>query len=520
MARTLWIIFPEELTIMAKANIARQQGDNFQARIFWLKASALLDPDSPVVKVAYETGPKGFDDIQIVYAPDVAEKDYRGEPILRRYIQCKYHTTAGQFGYEDLTDKTFINASRYSLLERAYMVQTEHAPDGVGCRFELMTNWRFKPKDPLMRLIRKSAGEIDLNTLFDDTTDVSRMGKVRKTWCEHLGIDHAALEHLARVFTINEQPDSLEGLKQQLDDRFAAVGMKRISASESGYIYDDLVTKLLAQGRIEFDRDSFREMCQGEGLMEHKTKQKSIPPIGIRSFMHQIDNLEDRCKKLLDLVPYFDGRYIRDEADWGKLMPLMRSFLLEEARISDNLRLILDIHSSLAFAVGTVLNVKCGKHIEIEQRFGGRHLWSMDDQQLQESWPEFVLAEKVVGNDGNEVAVAIGLTHEISENVQKYVESKLDRTGRILSFSPKGDPSQQSVICGRHAFSLAEKVVRRLRELRNEETPIDKVHIFIAGPNAFTFFLGQQQQAIGSCSVYEYDFEGGKGGGYSLGISL
>ena len=44
--------------------------------------------------------------------------------------------------------------------------------------------------------------------------------------------------------------------------------------------------------------------------------------------------------------------------------------------------------------------------------------------------------------------------------------------------------------------------------------------VFIAGPNAFTFFLGQHQQALGPVSSYEWDFDGQRGGGYSLGLSV
>jgi hypothetical protein len=40
---------------MAEAVVARQQGDNFQARLFWLNAAQLLDPASAVRRVAYET---------------------------------------------------------------------------------------------------------------------------------------------------------------------------------------------------------------------------------------------------------------------------------------------------------------------------------------------------------------------------------------------------------------------------------------------------------------------------------
>ena len=41
---------------MARSIVARRHGDDFQARLFWLHAASLLDPHSPVIKVAYETG--------------------------------------------------------------------------------------------------------------------------------------------------------------------------------------------------------------------------------------------------------------------------------------------------------------------------------------------------------------------------------------------------------------------------------------------------------------------------------
>lgn len=43
---------------MTDANVARHQGDDFQARLFWLKATALLDPKSNVVRVSYELDQK------------------------------------------------------------------------------------------------------------------------------------------------------------------------------------------------------------------------------------------------------------------------------------------------------------------------------------------------------------------------------------------------------------------------------------------------------------------------------
>src|SRR5437667_8038583 len=105
---------------MAQANIARRNGDDFQARLFWWSAVCLLDPRSPVIKVAYETGPKAFDDIQVDYDPKRPMTDGKGQLIYRRHFQSKWHTTAGTFGYEDLADPQFINAEKFSFLQRAH----------------------------------------------------------------------------------------------------------------------------------------------------------------------------------------------------------------------------------------------------------------------------------------------------------------------------------------------------------------------------------------------------------------
>ena len=235
---------------MAQANVPRRRGDDFQARIFWLKAASLLDPDSPVVRVAFERGPKAFDDILIEYDPAQAPSDHEGVPICIEHIQCKWHTTAGTFGYQDLIDPTFINASRHSLLQRAYKAQRTHAPTGNGLRFELKINWRIQDKDPLLKLIGKSSDAINVEHLFAGKTDRSQMGKVRKLWREHLCIDDCELRKLIRVLAIAETTESLRALRQRLDERFAAVGLKRVPPSQAAFLYDDLIFKLLAQGRV------------------------------------------------------------------------------------------------------------------------------------------------------------------------------------------------------------------------------------------------------------------------------
>lgn len=509
---------------MAKANVARRRGDDFQARMFWLKAAQLLDERSPVTRVCYEMGPRAFDDIQVEYEPGEGPRDHLGRPIVREFVQCKWHTQAGTFGYKDLANAEFVNANSVSLLQRALEAQRRLRSEGSGMRFQLLTNWRIAPKDPLLNLIDKSSDAINVERLFAGKTDRSVTGRLRKLWREHLEIDEDELRVLARELVIAESPESLDSLRMRLDERFAAVGLRRVPASESGFLYDDLPLKLVGQGRVEFDRKEFRNMADSEGILvepavnEHAKGTGLL--IGVRSFMHAIDHLGERCDDMLDLVRYFDGRYIRRETDWQqRIAPELRAFLVGAAGRGERLQLILDAHVSVAFATGAVLNLKSGREVEMEQRTGGRRFWSVDDGEPDGSWPDLVVQEEVVRSTGDAVAVAVGLTHEVSPAVSRFVREQLTDVGYVLHCRPEGGASQRSVRCGRHSWLLAEQTVAAVAAQRGRGGRASPVHLFIAGPNAFAFFLGQQR-ALGRVCVYEWDFEDQRGGGYSLGISV
>ncbi|MEW8050409.1 MAG: SAVED domain-containing protein [Candidatus Thiodiazotropha sp.] len=508
---------------MAKAIVARQHGDCFQARLFWLNAASLLDPDGHIVRVSFEAGPRGFDDIVIEYDAQRAPLDHEGRPIFHEHIQCKWHKNPGSFGYADFIDPDFINAATTSLLENARQAQVTHAPDGIGCRFKLLSNWRIVSGDPLEALVLKSSDAIDLGRLAEGKTERSRMGRVRKLWCDHLGINESELTTLARTLAIAETLESLESLRTRLDERFASAGLVRISPSSTAFLYDDLIEKLHAQGRNEFDRNTFQEMARAEGILDVRANVSlpSPPTFGVRSFMHPIDNLDERCDQILNLVPFFDGRYIHEPSDWkGRVLPELRDFLRGAAHSSDQLRLILDAHVSLAFAAGTILNVKSGKRIEIEQRGHGRAFWSREDLPADGDWPQLQIEEEDCGGDGGGISVALSLTHDVSPAVRAFVVDELPEVSRIIHCKPETGVSQNSVRCGHHAWMIAESLTQHVKALRQSGLRLSPVHIFMAGPNGLAFFLGQHQQVMGQVTVYEWDFEGQRGGGYSPGVRL
>ena len=504
---------------MTQAVAVRRDGDTFQARQFWFRAARLLDPKSPISRVGFEAGPKSFDDIWVEYEREREPCAHDGTPLRREYVQCKWHVAPGTYGYSDLADPAFINASTRSLLQRAREAQLEHAPDGTGIRFKLVTNWQIDRVDPLGPMISNRSGNIRLERLFGSKTDNSKQGIVRKAWREHLDIDETELRLLANTLAFGHVSGTSDDLREHLDDIFAAVGLIRIPSNQNTLIYDDVVFQWMAQGRLEFNRETFREACARENLLGPSKERPRV--FGVKSIEHAFDRLEDRCDRTLDLVAAFDERYIRNDTDWEtELYPKLQAFLSSAAQNQSRLRLALDAHTTLAFAAGSILNIKSGRDVELEQRTLGQRVWAADDVPPHPDWPTLHESFHDLKTEKADLAVALGITHDILNDVRQYVDSTLHSVGRLLNLQPSTGPGAQVVTSGRHAFDLAQSVKDALRRANVATTQPGPTHIFVAAPNALMFFLGQLQPLLGRLRLYEFDLDGGRGGSYNASLNL
>ena len=502
---------------MTQAVVVARDGAAYQARLFWKEAALLLDPQSSIVKVGFESGPSGFDDMWVEHDPP--RLDQHGNPLRREHIQCKWHVSPNTYGYASLADPQFLNATARSYLQRALAAQRLHQPAGEGTRFKLTSNWRIDRGDPLRALVNERSHTLRVDKLFGTKTDLSAMGEVRKLWREHLGITEDELRLLAGTLAFSETSESLDGLRDLLDLHFKAVGLRRSPASESAFIYDEVVYQWASQGRLEFTRANFRGHCEKENLIGEPGEGR--PRIyGVKSFEHPTDRLEDRCPKVLNLVPDFLDRQIRPEADWhATIYPALKDFLLNAARESERIRLILDAHLTLSFATGSVLNIKSGRMVELEQRTVGRAVWSPDDQPRDPAWPTWSF-NSVDGNvDGDGSIVTVSLTHDVAAAVDRFAAASLPPARRTLHARIVPEPGARAVACGHHAFELAESLTAKIKSLR-DAIPGQRIHLFMAAPGAFSFFLGQRAVAIGPVTIYEYDFEGANGGSYQKSLSL
>ncbi len=504
---------------MTTAVVARQHGDDYQARIFWLEACRLFSRYSKVARVAYEfKGIKAFDDVAVIYSSPIP--DERGGKIVADYYQAKYHVDLkGSLTWESLIDPKAISATSVSLLER--LRDAAAGCGDVGVRFNLISAWPIHPDDHLAEIVSRRNGELRLEKLFDGTGDTSAKGKVRKAWREKLTLkSDEELRKVLSGFRIHAPYRTLDELRTELNFRLEFAGLKPVDDGHVGHLYDDLIRKLHGNGTHEFDRDGLRSCCEDEGLWIGREPESSDrKPIGIRSFLRFAEHLEDETAHLLCLLQYFDVRHIRDASNWqAQIGPQVKAFLSSHTGRNGGYLLHLDAHSSIALLSGHVLDMKSGVDVALVQRGAGKTaIWEFNPV----SSPSSAAASGRVeaGSDGGtDVAVALSVSNEISPEVIEYVRKCLPAVGKILLISVTPAPSQFAVRDAAHAFQIAEAAVSLVRA--NRAAGGGTLHLFTSAPNSVSFFFGRMTTGLGRIQAYEYLFESGIPSDYVPSITL
>ena len=496
---------------MPSAVGARTQGDDYQARVFWLNACRLLMPNSNVVRVVFEdSSTRFFDDVGVFYDCDVAIE--RGEYCKADHYQVKFHVDhSGRFTYESFTDPAFIVVKEKSLLQRVHAFIEEHE---YPCRLYVVAPWGIQDDDPLNKLVSNAGGEIRLRQLLSDKAP---MRKVRDHWAKHLNLANPdALVRSLKPLRMEINYLTLEGLRRKLDFALLGAGLKPIDQTKHSNPYDDLIRKLQQAGKTSFTKDELVEICTKEGLVIQK--QSGGSRIGIRSFTRWAEHMEEETTELLSLEELFDAREILDERSWNDDVPkrLLEFVGRLERNVSYELRL--DAHSSLAFAAGYCLNPKRGIEIGTVQRILGREVVWKPELDTVSVTPELVwkIEEIPVNEAATDTAIILNITHDATRDVMAFA-SKMPRIARLLKLSILPAIGSTAVKDANHCLQLAQAVSVLVKQRIKRDRGV-VLHIFGAAPNAFMFMLGQLSQGFGPTLLYEYDFDSSALGAYEPSI--
>jgi SMODS-associated and fused to various effectors sensor domain len=506
---------------MAKAIAARTQGDDYQARWFWYEVCRLFLDNTHVDRVVYEhENIKSLDDVAVYYRDGMI--DEHGHPLRADYYQVKFHVTAaGAFTWQGMMDPAFINATSVSLLQRLCSAQQAYAPDGTGCRFILFTPWTIDANDPLAEIVTLAHGHIDWARLAEGGPR-SATGTIRAAWRAHLGL--ATDEELRRVLQPLriERGPTLAKLGGDLNYALQAAGLRPVEDGCLVHPYDDLTRKLLQRGETSFTRADIEHICRRERLWRGYASPEAACHIGVRSFLRWTEHLEDETDALLSLLPYFEGRYIKSDDLWDSdVFPALAQFLEATLRGQRRCYLHLHAHATIAFAAGYCLDSKSGVEvIPVQSTPTGREIWNPVPQQPADAYPGWEVEEILLAEDGTDVVVALGVTTDIRNDVRHFVAQQLPHVRRILFFRPGRAATNTAVLDGAHARLLAHGLSTYLKTNRTTEERQHQLHLFAAAPNGLLFFLGQVARSLGSCLLYEYDFDHGAPGAYRISLAF
>lgn len=491
---------------MASAVSAIQIGFDYQAVWFWIQAIRLFQPSSKVVKVVFEAKQvKSFDDVVVYYRQAVV--DERNDPCEADYYQVKFHVDhSNMVGWESLMDPGFINAEKFSLLQKLQSAQKQLAPNGYGARFYLITNWFIDPKDLLAELVSNEGGEFRINILRN-----KRMQALRECWKKHLGIaSDDELERVLRPFRIHIT-STLSNERAKLNNHLANAGLQPPDPSRVVSPFEDLIRKCLERGENEFTKDRIYEICSREGLLITPTKplKNDAVLLGIRSRMNWAEYLEDKTSQLLCLVHYFDNRLIRDANLWQEaIYPELDTFLRSHVRGEQSFHLQMEAHNTIAFSAGYCLAKSGSDVVPLQRMQSNLQTWKPSSPPLP-SIPYGWSFSSIEGlGSGKDVAIAISATCDITSDVTEYVRNSLPQVNRLVTCTLGEQVGSASILDANHALSLAESLVSWLRTNRTYEERCQKLHIFAAAPNGFLFFLGKLALSLGRLQLYEFEFGG------------
>ncbi|CAM2069315.1 SAVED domain-containing protein [Sulfidibacter corallicola] len=108
---------------------------------------------------------------------------------------------------------------------------------------------------------------------------------------------------------------------------------------------------------------------------------------------------------------------------------------------------------------------------------------------------------------GGDLAVSIAISTPIEGSVKAHIDERAGtHIGNWLQFRPRLDPDRAALDGGREALDLVRAIAKIVRRER-DRLQAEKIHLFLAGPAAFAFFLGVHLRAAGLIQLYE--FEGG-----------
>lgn len=498
----------------------RTEGDVYQGLFFWKQAADLLRPSAMVERVVLEyDDADGVDDVVVFYrTPGI---NAAGRLVRADYFQLKYHVdNRNRYSADAIIDPTFINA-KSSLLQRFFNAfQKLSKQERTPFRLHLASNWRWRDDDILANLLREDDGA--LPPKFFEVGSRGRLGKIRERWRSHLSVDVETFTAFTRTLRFQLDHFGRREFKQYVNVSLQSVGLRIPSANLAACPYESLVQQFMMNGLNSFNETEFRALCMREGLFDDDSWKSTRPfTIGVRSFMRFAERLESEVDQLVCVTANFEHRHLSHNGSWEASAAGVLTFL-EDHELRSRLRkeesvIVLECHGSLAFLSGWELSRNSGVKIAPLQK-PNLDVWRPCEIKTEHLlWATPMTIERTT--DVDDVAVCLSVSRDLQRDVESYLSTpSAPLVRRLVVMSPEGGPSPLSIKGPDHAYQMAIALPGLLRSAC--PTRESRVHVFWACPISLMFFIGQQREAMGRLTLYEYDFGNERDVSYQPSLSF
>ncbi|MCP4220744.1 MAG: SAVED domain-containing protein [bacterium] len=314
---------------------------------------------------------------------------------------------------------------------------------------------------------------------------------------------------------ISKHIKTVIGMKKEIKDKAAiefSVGF-----------YDALGAGRPVEKAFEFGLNALKHMDNGEheipicfnnekaGINEPSTGTSDAPlELAIRSLRGYDEDIGDMGIEMLCLFDYFKGRYLC-KGTWDDIKQEIKLFLEQNISAGKRYNFYLPLHASLAFLVGRALPVIRYTGIDVYQSSSPRQLWQRSkNTDKRKTFDPWLLDEEKMNVNGDEMAVAISVTHETLNDARAYIHNELPGVSHLVHLHLP-NISQISITNADHSFVLANKAITFMKEKRRSQN-VSRIHLFIAAPNVFNVHLGQHSRLQKHITLYEFDNDAGKFG--------
>lgn len=472
-----------ELGGKRSASGVRRGGDHFQDLFVWAAALELLRPATRYMQLGMEIDGVGNLDDVVLRTP--------GEP-GGIYGQVKWATKPAA----DPVSEDFLFAvkgSGRSILQKLHASWLKLGDADVCPQLRFITNRGLAADDALLGHV--DGGTDRLNPFARGATPNSDAGHALARWASHVGVSTAEmLDMFDHLYFHVGRTKTAEELR--IRDLMLAVGLDdsaRALSKGTGAVADWIVSGIRTR-----NADDVLQM------VEHLDLQRKSPSVilsiqAIDYDPHVID--ADHC---VDWVHLHDGdtprtrTVARDSAAWEVMTDDMDRIAAEiEDRGIRSVMVRGAMRQATFFKVGTALPQTRNFQLVYQQ---GQQVWATSDAKR----PIEVTSRSISVGDGEDLAVAVGITLDPTDEVMRYLTDHSIPAGSLLTIAPAAGSHDQAVTAGGHAVALAERIRNEARQASGGRPPLSRIHLFLAGPGGLALLLGHRWNRLRQTTVYEH----------------